>query len=98
MGQYLDFPSYNETQFYFFIFLSKHSAQTVYYPHICFSHFSPVLFRTVQPSVVQWTEQQVVNCVRSWARLYGRSRQCGRPVGARFLMRLGPNLLIDSLI
>ena len=32
------------------------------------------------------------------AQYYGRSRQCGRPVGARCSMGLGRNLLINGLI
>ena len=32
------------------------------------------------------------------AQLYGRSRQCGRPVEARCSMRLGRNPLINGLI
>ena len=32
------------------------------------------------------------------ARLYGRSRQCGRPVGAQWSMGLGQNPLINGLI
>ena len=36
--------------------------------------------------------------LRHKARLYGRSRQCSRPVGARWSMGLGRNQLINGLI
>ena len=47
-----------------------------------------------------WTKGSVIELMNEWitTRLYGRSRQCGRPVGARCSMGLGRNPLINGLI
>ena len=45
-----------------------------------------------------YTLWKVRKSKKSTPQLYGCSRQCGRPVGARCSMGFGPNPLINGLI